>query len=169
MASYGEVKIPFWLSVVGPFRSVVSVHHHVGVETRADFALELQLQRVDEIARDHAVKAALSAVHAHLRSGGRRRRAGQRLVMLLGEARHEAAVADEWQVVRLLQDSIDYVEGRIIKVEFEERYRLFRTEPRATPACSGCCRASRRACASSQWSRAGLSWTRNLGQARKNC
>ncbi|RIV34556.1 Shedu anti-phage system protein SduA domain-containing protein [Micromonospora radicis] len=95
------------------------------MEVRADWALELQLKQIDDIASREEVKAAVNAVIAHLNSGSRNRRGGRALLTLLGDARYEAATADEWQVVRLLQDSIDYAEGRITKHEFEERYRLF--------------------------------------------
>ncbi|MGV9754708.1 hypothetical protein ACWDUC_02585 [Streptomyces tricolor] len=48
--------------------------------------------------------------------------AGRRL---LEEARARAAAAREWQVVRLVQDSLDYAQGRITRYDVEERYRLF--------------------------------------------
>ncbi|MFG1840774.1 Shedu anti-phage system protein SduA domain-containing protein [Micromonospora sp. NPDC049175] len=95
------------------------------MEIRADWALELQLEQTEKIADRQEVKAALAATRGHLISGGRSRKGGRELLTFLGDARYEAAMADEWQVVRLLQDSIDYAEGRITKHEFEERYRLF--------------------------------------------
>ena len=61
-----------------------------------------------------------------MRSGsGRRRRGGKVLVQILEDARQRAANASEWQVVRLVQDSLDYTEGRILQPDFTERYRLF--------------------------------------------
>ena len=75
---------------------------------------------------DEEVRAGIASIIAHMRGGrGRKRRGGQELVRLLKAARSRAAGADEWQVVRLLQDSVDYAEDRILKPEFEERYRLF--------------------------------------------
>ncbi|MFD8820628.1 Shedu anti-phage system protein SduA domain-containing protein, partial [Streptomyces sp. NPDC059627] len=47
------------------------------------------------------------------------------LVRLLEEARGAAVAAGEWQVVRLVQDAIEYAEGRILRHDFEDRYRLF--------------------------------------------
>ncbi len=44
---------------------------------------------------------------------------------MLEAVRSCAAVFGEWQVVRLVQDSLDYAEGRILKPDFDERYRLF--------------------------------------------
>ncbi|MGC5308744.1 Shedu anti-phage system protein SduA domain-containing protein [Micromonospora zamorensis] len=95
------------------------------MEVRSDWSLELQLQQIERAAERKEVKVALDAVLAHIASGGRKRRGGHQLLALLSEARAEAATAGEWQVVRLLQDSIDYAEGRILRNEFEERYRLF--------------------------------------------
>ncbi|WP_354383454.1 Shedu anti-phage system protein SduA domain-containing protein [Streptomyces sp. PvR034] len=96
------------------------------MDIRADFALDLQLDAVRKEAVDEGVRAAVDAVTGHMNAGrGRGRRGGRALLDLLGEARARAAGAGEWQVVRLLQDSVDYAEGRILKPEFEERYRLF--------------------------------------------
>ena len=95
------------------------------MEVRADWALELQLEQIEKVADRREVKSALEAARVHLGSGGRSRKGGRELLTLIGDARYEAAMADEWQVVRLLQDSMDYAEGRITKHEFEERYRLF--------------------------------------------
>ncbi|WP_030022006.1 Shedu anti-phage system protein SduA domain-containing protein [Streptomyces monomycini] len=93
---------------------------------RSDFALELQLERTREEAADIQVKGAVNAVVEHMSSGGgRSRRGGRALTDLLAAARVTAADKDEWHVVRLLQDSLDYAEGRILRPEFEERYRLF--------------------------------------------
>ncbi len=50
---------------------------------------------------------------------------------MLKSARRLAADEDEWQVVRLLQDSLDYAEGRILRPDFEERYRLFQDGERS--------------------------------------
>ncbi len=44
---------------------------------------------------------------------------------MLEAVRSRAADFGEWQVVRLVQDSLDYAEGRILKPDFDERYRLF--------------------------------------------
>ncbi|WP_330331354.1 DUF4263 domain-containing protein [Streptomyces sp. NBC_00536] len=96
------------------------------MEIRVDFALEQQLDAVRKEAADGDVRAAVDAVFGHMHGGrGRGRRGGKALVDLLAQARSRAASAGEWQVVRLLQDSVDYAEGRILKPEFEERYRLY--------------------------------------------
>ncbi|MFB8140328.1 Shedu immune nuclease family protein [Streptomyces parvus] len=94
--------------------------------TRSDFALELQLDAAKDQASSSEVGSAVASALTHMTSSGsRNRKGGKRLVSLLEEARSTAAKAGDWQVVRLLQDSLDYVEGRILKPEFEERYRLF--------------------------------------------
>ncbi|MFD7665978.1 Shedu anti-phage system protein SduA domain-containing protein [Streptomyces sp. NPDC059788] len=93
---------------------------------RSDFALELRLKRTREEASDQDVTDAVDAALHHMSSGtGRSRRGGRPLTDLLSTARATAAAKEEWHVVRLLQDSLDYAEGRILKPEFEERYRLF--------------------------------------------
>ncbi|MYR36122.1 DUF4263 domain-containing protein [Streptomyces sp. SID4944] len=94
--------------------------------TRSDWALELQLNVVKDQATSPATESAIESALTHIGgSGSRNRRAGKQLISLLEEARSTAAQAEDWQVVRLLQDSLDYAEGRILKPEFEERYRLF--------------------------------------------
>ncbi|WP_436787937.1 Shedu anti-phage system protein SduA domain-containing protein [Yinghuangia sp. YIM S10712] len=93
---------------------------------RSDWTLELQLEIVRKEADQEDVKAAVDAVFDHMGNGGRRnRRGGKELVRLLEDVRARAATCGEWQVVRLVQDSLDYAEGRILKPDFEERYRLF--------------------------------------------
>jgi hypothetical protein len=88
--------------------------------------LEWQLREVDGAAADAAVKDALSAVFKHMHGGrSRKRRGGRELVRLLEEARATAARVAEWQVVRLVQDSLDYAQGRILQHDLQERYRLF--------------------------------------------
>ncbi|WP_234016731.1 Shedu anti-phage system protein SduA domain-containing protein [Streptomyces sp. LaPpAH-108] len=97
------------------------------MDVRSDFALELQLGHVGERAQDLCVKEALGAVFAHMKGGrGRNRLGGKTLITLLAKLRSAAAAADEWEVVRLVQDSLDYAEGRILRPDFEERYRRFR-------------------------------------------
>lgn len=96
------------------------------MSSRSDFSLELQLAKVLEEASHPEVRAALALALKHMRSGsGRRRRGGKVLVQILEDARQRAANASEWQVVRLVQDSLDYTEGRILQPDFTERYRLF--------------------------------------------
>ena len=96
------------------------------MDVRADWALELQLAQVAEHAADHRVKEWIDKAIAHMAGGtGGNRRGGAELVALLAEARQRAADYDEWHVVRLLQDSIDYAEGRILRPIMEEQYRLF--------------------------------------------
>ncbi len=93
---------------------------------RADWSLELQLEQVEKLAVAAEVKDAVKAVVRHMNSGkNRTRRGGQRLITLLEIARLRASEESEWHVLRLLQDSIDYADNRILKPEFEERYRLF--------------------------------------------
>lgn len=75
---------------------------------------------------DGSVKEAVRAVFTHMHSGrSRQRRGGRELVRLLEGVRAAAADAGEWQVVRLVQDAIEYAEGRILLYDFEDRYRLF--------------------------------------------
>lgn len=94
-------------------------------------ALELQLEQVEKQAADQHVKEWTRQALAHLAKGkGGHRRGGGELVALLTEARQRAADYDEWHVVRLLQDSIDYAEGRILQPVFEEQYRLFQDSVR---------------------------------------
>lgn len=96
------------------------------MDTRSDYALELQLSTARKEAVDKSLKAAVKAALKYMGSGsGRNRKGGAELVRLLEVARLLAAERYEWQVVRLLQDSLDYVQGRILKPVFEERYRLF--------------------------------------------
>lgn len=96
------------------------------MSARSDYALELQLERILHEAKGEDVKTAISATLEHMHSGSsKNRRGGKKLVLLLSEVRLRAARGDEWSVVRLVQDSIDYAEGRIFKQDFEERYHLF--------------------------------------------
>ncbi|MET8975208.1 Shedu anti-phage system protein SduA domain-containing protein [Streptomyces sp. NPDC004539] len=88
--------------------------------------LEWQLKKVLGETAEDEVRKALKSVFTYMRSGsGRRRRQSKELVRLLETARGVAAQVEEWQVVRLLQDSLDYAEGRILQADFAERYRLF--------------------------------------------
>ncbi|MFK4108340.1 Shedu anti-phage system protein SduA domain-containing protein [Streptomyces sp. NPDC002176] len=100
--------------------------------TRSDWALELQLEAAKDQAASPKIESAIESVLTHMGGfGSRNRRGGKRLVSLLEEARSIAAQVGEWHVVRLLQDSLDYAEGRILKPEFEERYRLFQDGQRS--------------------------------------
>jgi hypothetical protein len=93
---------------------------------RADFSSELQLERVEAEAVDTVLRSSITEAITHLRSGrGGHRRGGKKLIDLLSKARKQAAGVGEWHVVRLLQDSVDYAEGRITKATFEEMYLLF--------------------------------------------
>ncbi|MEV0253701.1 Shedu anti-phage system protein SduA domain-containing protein [Streptomyces sp. NPDC050732] len=93
---------------------------------RVDMSLEWQLREVSGETTDQGVREAISAVVAHMHGGsGRKRRGGKELVHLLAMAREIAARAGEWEAVRQLHDSIAYAEGRILRQDFEERYRLF--------------------------------------------
>ncbi|MFG2021848.1 Shedu anti-phage system protein SduA domain-containing protein [Actinomadura geliboluensis] len=96
------------------------------MDIRADWALERQLRQVDEHAVEPRVKEWIHRAITHMAGGtGGHRRGGAELVALLAEARQRAADYDEWHVVRLVQDSIDYAEGRILRPVLEEQYRLF--------------------------------------------
>ncbi|MET9574795.1 Shedu anti-phage system protein SduA domain-containing protein [Streptomyces massasporeus] len=94
---------------------------------RSDMTLEWHLREVvAEEAGAESVKEAVRAVFTHMHSGrSRQRRGGRELVRLLEEVRAAAASVGEWQVVRLVQDAIEYAEGRITRYDFEDRYRLF--------------------------------------------
>ncbi|WP_078888945.1 Shedu anti-phage system protein SduA domain-containing protein [Streptomyces sclerotialus] len=102
------------------------------MDVRSDLSLQLQLEHVLDRAESEVVRKALEAVFQHMHGGkSRHRRGGRALVTLLERARSVAAATEEWQAVRLLQDSLDYAEGRIFQPDFEERYERFRrsTEP----------------------------------------
>lgn len=102
---------------------------------RSDWTLELQLGYVREQCTGEQVAAAVDEVVRHMNSGrGGTRRGGKAMVSLLETARRSAVDADEWQVVRLLQDSLDYAEGRILRRDVEERYRLFQDGARSDTA-----------------------------------
>ncbi|MFJ9522197.1 hypothetical protein ACIRPK_28585 [Kitasatospora sp. NPDC101801] len=91
------------------------------METRSDWTLELQLGIAQQAAASEEVTAAIAAAVAHMKGGrGGHRRGGKALVRLLQEARARTAEAGEWQVVRLVQDSLDYAERRILKPDFEQ-------------------------------------------------
>ncbi|MFG5721971.1 Shedu anti-phage system protein SduA domain-containing protein [Streptomyces murinus] len=95
--------------------------------TRSDMALETQLRVVGKETAAPAVRFALTAVFTHMHSGpSGRRRGGKELVRLLKVARGTAAEVGEWRVVRLLQDSLDYAEGRILRPDLDELYRVYR-------------------------------------------
>ncbi|TYK50738.1 Shedu anti-phage system protein SduA domain-containing protein [Actinomadura decatromicini] len=99
---------------------------------RADLSLELQLEATHDEAKAETTQTAIDGVLVHLRSSkDRHRRGGKRLVTLLETARAAAAHAEEWNVVRLLQDSLDYAEDRILQPDFDERYRLFQDGKRS--------------------------------------
>ncbi|SEG83183.1 protein of unknown function [Actinacidiphila yanglinensis] len=51
---------------------------------------------------------------------------------MLEAVRLRAADIGEWQVVRLVQDSLDYAEGRILQPDLNDRYRLFQDGVRNT-------------------------------------
>lgn len=81
---------------------------------------------------DARVAAVVDDVIKHMNAGrGRARLGGKPMIDMLESARRLAADTDEWDVVRLLQDSLDYAENRILGPDFEERYRLFRDGKRS--------------------------------------
>ncbi|MGB8945161.1 MAG: Shedu anti-phage system protein SduA domain-containing protein [Streptomyces sp.] len=97
------------------------------MEPRADATLEQQVDVAAGAALDTGVRACLTAVAGHLRGGpGGKIRGGKKLMGLLAEARGRAAALDEWDVVRLVQDAVDYADGRILKPELDDRLRLFK-------------------------------------------
>ncbi|GAA2987536.1 Shedu anti-phage system protein SduA domain-containing protein [Streptomyces fulvorobeus] len=92
---------------------------------RSDMALELHLQKIRSAAAATDVEQAVGLALGHVRSGpGGRRRGGKRLTELLGAARLTAARAEEWEVVRSLQDAIHYTRGDLLRPDYEEKYRL---------------------------------------------
>ncbi|MEW1824753.1 Shedu anti-phage system protein SduA domain-containing protein [Streptomyces sp. NPDC088196] len=94
---------------------------------RSDMTLEWHLRDVvAKEAVDETVRAAVDAVLKHMQGGrSSKPRGGRELVRLLEEARGTAAGVAEWQVVRLVQDAIEYAEGRILRHDFDDRYRVF--------------------------------------------
>ena len=97
------------------------------METRSDWALERQVRKIGAMAGHPPVKSAVNGALDQL-AGPRRR-----LLTLLADAQYAAAASDEWQVVRLLQGTIDYLEGRLSLPEFMDdrpgRYRWFPAAP----------------------------------------
>ncbi|MFI5932392.1 hypothetical protein [Actinoplanes sp. NPDC051494] len=103
--------------------------------------LERQLRKIGAMSGHPPVKAAVTGAIDQL-AGPRRR-----LLGLLTDAQYTAAVSDEWQIVRLLQGTIDYLGGRIGLPEFMDerpgRYPWFPESPRprgevaATPGARG--------------------------------
>ncbi|MFF4608627.1 Shedu anti-phage system protein SduA domain-containing protein [Streptomyces albidoflavus] len=92
---------------------------------RSDMALELHLDKILSVASAESVKEAIALALAHVRSGpGGRRRGGKRLTELLSAARLSSARAEEWEVLRSLQDAVHYTEGRLLRPDYEEKYRL---------------------------------------------
>lgn len=102
------------------------------MDVRADYTLELQLKKVEQHAVDESVKGWIRQALVHMAGGTHgHRRGGAELVALLTAARQRAADYDEWHVVRLLQDSIDYAEGRMLRHVMEEQYRLLEDAARS--------------------------------------
>ncbi|MFE7115923.1 Shedu anti-phage system protein SduA domain-containing protein [Streptomyces sp. NPDC057654] len=105
---------------------------------RADFSLDLQLKHVLDAAVDPDVREALVSARRHMNSGsGGHRRGGKALIQMLEGVRRSAADTGEWQVVRLVQDSLDYAEGRILQPDLNDRYRLFQDGIRNTNLRNG--------------------------------
>ncbi|MFE7113842.1 Shedu anti-phage system protein SduA domain-containing protein [Streptomyces sp. NPDC057654] len=93
--------------------------------TRSDLALELHLGKIFSAATAETVKSAVTVALCHVQSGtGGRRRGGKRLAELLKQARFLAAKEEEWEIVRSVQDAIHYTEGRLLRPDYEEKYRL---------------------------------------------
>ncbi|NJP48292.1 DUF4263 domain-containing protein [Streptomyces sp. PRB2-1] len=103
------------------------------MSVRSDFTLDVHLGRVLDAAVHPDVKAALVSARRHMNSGSRsHRRGGKTLVQMLEAVRRHAADVGEWQVVRLVQDSLEYAEGRILQPDLNDRYRLFQDGVRNT-------------------------------------
>ncbi|GHG67219.1 Shedu anti-phage system protein SduA domain-containing protein [Streptomyces griseocarneus] len=101
------------------------------MDVRSDWALELVLDKTYEAASATAVKDRIDAARRHMNGGaGGNRRGGRRLLDLLGEARKSASEAEDWEVLRVLQDCLYYAQGRLLRPDFEEKYRLFQQGPR---------------------------------------
>ncbi|MGW7517510.1 Shedu anti-phage system protein SduA domain-containing protein [Streptomyces sp. NPDC054796] len=100
---------------------------------RSDKALEFHLQDIERATTAPEVIAAVGAVLRHIavRANGYRP-GGKKLTGLLAEARRCAARHEEWETVRSLQDAVHYTEGRLLRPDYEEKYRLsyFPKEPR---------------------------------------
>ncbi|MFF9479696.1 Shedu anti-phage system protein SduA domain-containing protein [Streptomyces sp. NPDC014733] len=95
------------------------------MDTRSDMALEIHLEKILAAATAETVTDAITAALRHVRSGtGGRRKGGKALTELLRGARASAARAEEWEVVRSLQDALHYTEGRLLRPDYEEKYRL---------------------------------------------
>ncbi|PKW17611.1 hypothetical protein [Saccharopolyspora spinosa] len=91
----------------------------------ADWSLELQLEQVEQEAVHPDVKASIMDAIRYMHSGrSQKRRGGRELVRLLEIARLRASEEVEWHVVRLVQDSLDYLNGSFLKLDFEERYHI---------------------------------------------
>lgn len=102
----------------------------IPMAVRSDLALQLQLEFVSDSTNREDVRTAIRAALAHMASGrGRSRKGGRSLLHLLETVRSTAAAGNDWHAVRLLQDSLDYAEGRLLRPDFEDRYRLFQPEP----------------------------------------
>ncbi|MFE1475958.1 Shedu anti-phage system protein SduA domain-containing protein [Streptomyces cyaneofuscatus] len=88
-------------------------------------ALEIHLKKILSAATTETVKGAVTVTLQYVQSGtGGKRKGGKRLTELLGIARSSAAQVEEWEIVRSLQDALHYVEGRLLRPDYEEKYRL---------------------------------------------
>nr|WP_211210228.1 Shedu anti-phage system protein SduA domain-containing protein [Actinopolyspora halophila] len=97
------------------------------MEIRTDAALEWQLKRTEQEATTSEVKQSIADVIAHMHSGQEKnRRGGQALLRLLEQARLRASEENEWDIVCLLHEAHGYATGRILKPDFDERYRLIK-------------------------------------------
>lgn len=93
---------------------------------RADRSLLGRLEQTAKIA--NAAEEPIAAVIRYLHSGKTSKlRGGQRLVKLLEAARLRAAEEREWEVVRGLQDSIDYATEQVPAAEDDHDLTTLRT------------------------------------------
>lgn len=121
---HGRARLQRTQSVL-PRRHVSLLGQNLSMSTRSDVALELHLVKILSGATTETVRSAVARALRHVQSGtGGKRKGGKRLAELLSDARLLAAQAGEWEIVRSLQDALYYTEGRILRPDYEEKYRL---------------------------------------------
>jgi hypothetical protein len=95
-------------------------------DTRIDLVLRDYLRTLLQKSASPSVRMLLSAALEHIgRHSSVHPKDGKPVIALLEQARSEAAQRDEWDVVRLLQDCMDYAIGSITQPDFKDRLRLF--------------------------------------------
>ncbi|MFE9246648.1 Shedu anti-phage system protein SduA domain-containing protein [Nocardiopsis sp. NPDC006938] len=94
------------------------------VDVRTDPLLKRHLKAVLSRAVDPGLQARVSTVLDHLGSGSPPE--GFPALTLLRQARAHAAEADEWEIVPLLQNCLDFAENRLPAPDLQERHRLLK-------------------------------------------